>query len=291
MLTTRFSVAHGLGCAVLAYDRAMAPKRIESTNNPWLKATARLKDRRGRQHSGRYLIEGLREVERAIAAGVAVEQLVVAPELVGEPDRVNELVHAAPANDIELFTLSSAAFARLSLRQNPDGVAAVAVSRRRSPASVPLPTDALVLVVVGLEKPGNLGALLRTADATGVDAVFLSGSGTDLENPNVIRASQGSLFAVPVATGTASELLSTLESAGLRLVATSPRATATIWEVDLTGGVALVLGAEHSGLPEEWLRAAHSELRIPMRSGLADSLNVSVAGAVVLYEALRQRSA
>lgn len=269
----------------------MAAKRIESVNNPWLKATVRLKERRGRQLSGRYLIEGLREADRALAAGVPVEHLILAPAFIRETERVEELSHAATASGVDLITLAPAAFARLSLRQHPDGVALVAVSRRRSPDSVPLPSDALVLVVVGLEKPGNLGALLRSADATGVDAVFLTGDGTDLENPNVIRASQGSVFALPVATGTEEEVVAALELAGLELLATSPRATATLWDVDLTGGVALVLGAEHRGLSEDWLERAGTTLRIPMRDGLADSLNVSVAGAVVLYEALRQRSA
>lgn len=268
----------------------MGAKQIESVNNPWLKATARLKDRRGRQLSGRYLIEGLREADRALAAGVPVEQLVLAPAFIKEAERVEALSRIAAAGGAELVTLAPAAFARLSLREHPDGVALVAVSRRRSPDTVPLRANALVLVVAGLEKPGNLGALLRSADATGVDAVFLTGDGTDLENPNVIRASQGSVFALPVATGTEDEVAAALELAGLELVASSPRASTTLWDVDLTGGVALLLGTEHSGLSEDWLKRAGVTLRIPMRAGLADSLNVSVAGAVLLYEALRQRS-
>lgn len=268
----------------------MGAKRIDSVNNSWLKATARLKDRRGRQLSGRYLIEGMREADRALAAGVPVEHLLLAPAFIKETERGKELIRAATAGGADVITLSPAAFARLSLREHPDGVALVAVSQRRNPDTVPLRADAVVLVVAGLEKPGNLGALLRSADATGVDAVFLTGEGTDLENPNVIRASQGSVFALPVASGTETEVMASLKSAGLKLLATSPRADVTLWDVDLTGGVALVLGAEHSGLSEDWLERADITLRIPMRAGLADSLNVSVAGAVVLYEALRQRS-
>ena len=136
---------------------------------------------------------------------------------------------------------------------------------------------------------------MRTDGAVGVDAWLLCGSGpegggTELENPNVIRASMGSLFALNAATGGRAEVAAAVEGAGLRLVAATPRAASSLWDADLTGGVALLVGAESTGLPDWWLDRAAQQVRIPMRAAAADSLNVSVAGAVLLYEAFRQRS-
>ncbi len=274
----------------------MPSRHLESPANAYVKELARLKERRGRLQTGRFLIEGLRESERALAGGVPASQLLLAPELVREPRRVQALRARLEEAGSETVTFSAAAFARLSLREAPDGVALLARSAARTPADVPIAPGSLVVVLDGLEKPGNLGALMRTADAVGVDALFVAGvggegGGTDLENPNVIRASMGSVFSVPAASGSREEVLAALERAGLELVATSPHGALPLWDTDLTGGVALLLGAEHDGLPDWWLERASRRVAIPMRAGLADSLNVSVAGAVVLYEAFRQRAA
>ncbi|MFA5550090.1 MAG: TrmH family RNA methyltransferase [Trueperaceae bacterium] len=271
------------------------PRHIDSAANPYVKELARLKERRGRQKSGLCLVEGTREAERALAAGVGTRQLLLAPELVQEPDRVAALRSSALAAGAEVVTFSAAAFGRVSLREHPDGVALVAASRATPVRSLELAPTALVLIVDGLEKPGNLGALMRTADAVGVDALLLCGAGaegggTDLENPNVIRASMGSLFALNAATGSRAEVAAAVSAAGLRLVAATPHATDALWDADLTGGVALLVGAESTGLPDWWLERAAQQVRIPMRAAAADSLNVSVAGAVLLYEAFRQRS-
>lgn len=193
----------------------------------------------------------------------------------------------------EVVEVSSQAFTKLSLRQNPDGIAVHARSEplgAESLSDVTLAPAPLVLVLDGIEKPGNLGALLRTAGAVGVDLVIVTGHGTDLFNPNVIRASQGALFAVaPVVAGD-EDALRFLRTTGAKLVATTPAATAAHWSVDLTGPVALLVGAEATGLRDSWLRAADAHVSIPMRTVGVDSLNASVAGAVVLYEAMRQRS-
>lgn len=271
-------------------------RHIESAANPYVKDVARLKDRRARKKSGLFLVEGIREAERALTAGVAAKEMLVAHALVTDTARVEALSQAARGAGAKVVSLSAAAFAKISLRDNPDGVALVAKSAATAPGELVLATDSLVLIVDGLEKPGNLGALMRTADAVGVDALLLCGSGlegggTDLENPNVIRASMGSLFSLNAVTGSREEIASAVERAGLTLLAATPHASSSLWDADLTGGVALLLGAESTGLPDWWLARAGLKVRIPMRAAAADSLNVSVAGAILMYEAYRQRSA
>lgn len=273
-----------------------AQRHIDSPSNPYVKETARLKERRVRQKRGLYLIEGVREVERALAAGVTPSELLLGPPKGTAAEQVAALRLTAVQAGAEVISLSEAAFNKLSVREHPDGVALVARSRGRDLSSIDLTADSLVLIVDGLEKPGNLGALMRTADAVGVQALLLTGAGpegggTDLENPNVIRASMGSLFALNVATGSRDEVAAAVETAGLQLVAATPHASRSFWEADLTGGVALLVGAESTGLPDWWLARAGSQVRVPMRAEAADSLNVSVAGAVLLYEAFRQREA
>lgn len=271
-------------------------KRIESAANPLIRELARLKERRGRRKSGLYLIEGSREAKRALIAGVPPRRLLLAPELISEPG-VASGIAALVGERAEVALLSPAAFSRLSMREKPDGVLLVGEARPSGVNATELPAQGVVLILSGVEKPGNVGALLRSAEAFGVGALLIAEAegaegeaGTDLENPNVIRASMGSVFALTTAAASAEEVLSAVRGAGLKLVATSPAAKTPVWGADLTGGVALLLGAEHAGLSEWWLERADETVRIPMRAGLVDSLNVSVAGAVLLYEALRQRS-
>lgn len=264
-------------------------RRVDSPKNPLVVEALRLKDRRQRVKSGLFLVEGAREAERALASGVSPRTLLLAPDLA--PRRVAEpLAAAAAAAGAEVVELSEAAFARLSVRQNPDGVALVAAAPDRSLGDAAGLDGGLVLLLDGLEKPGNVGALLRTADAAGVAAVVVTGVGIDLENPNVVRASQGSVFAVPAFVAPREEAIAALKARGYRVVAASPRAEMAHWEADLTGAVAVALGTEDRGLDPATEAAADVLVKVPMRSRAADSLNVSVAGAVVLYEALRQRS-
>lgn len=261
-------------------------RRIDSSRNPELRARAKLKERRARVREGRFLVEGAREVSRALAAGVRLEALYLCPALVGADGR--SVAAAAETQGVPLTELSEAAFGVLSYRENPDGIVAVAERRRQQLTELSLPADALVVVVEGLEKPGNLGALLRTADSVGAHALFATGGGTDLENPNVIRASMGSLFSRPVLAVDGAELLSWLEREGFTLVATTPHTGTLYWDAAYTGRTAVLLGAEHEGLSQALLDAANVRVKIPMQ-GLADSLNVATTGALILYEALRQR--
>lgn len=261
-------------------------KRIDSSRNPELRARAKLKERRTREREGRFLIEGAREVQRALTAGVRLETLYLCPALLGSDGQGT--VAAAETQSVPLTELSEPAFKVLSYRENPDGVIAVAQRQAKNLADLSLPADALVIVVEGLEKPGNLGALLRTADSVGAHALFATGEGTDLENPNVIRASMGSLFSRPVLAANEDELLPWLQAEGFSLVATTPHTGTLYWDAAYTGRTAVLLGAEHEGLSEAWLDAANVRVKIPM-SGLADSLNVATTGALLLYEVLRQR--
>jgi RNA methyltransferase, TrmH family len=262
-------------------------KRIDSTKNPRLKILAELKERKGREAQGRYLIEGSRETLRALQGGEHILTLLLCPELIDE-QRAESIELEQKAKKIEVLELSKAAFEKLSLRQNPDGVIAVAEIQKKNLTDVTLKENALVLVIDGLEKPGNIGALLRSADSVNVDAVFVSGRGTDLYNPNVIRASMGSLFSRPVLAVDTIELIDFLRSRRFNIVAATPNTNTLYWYEDFTKATAIVLGTEHEGLSTVWLEAATSQVKIPM-SGLADSLNVATAGALLLYEALRQR--
>lgn len=268
----------------------MPPQRhVDSPRNPLVKEAVRLRQRRARDATGLFLVEGAREALRALRAGVQVERVLLCPEL----DRAGgaaALAEAAHAAGVEVVTLARGAFERASQRQGPDGALVIARRPAWGLETLRLPRRPLLLVLDALEKPGNLGALLRTADAVGVDAVLVSGDGTDLGNPNVVRASMGSLFALAVAAAPAEDLRAALRAWGVRLVATAPAATTDHWDVSYEGSVAIVMGAEHRGLDDGWLSAAQDRVRIPMHPRAADSLNVAVAGSVVLYEALRQRS-
>ncbi|MGI8748529.1 MAG: TrmH family RNA methyltransferase [Deinococcus sp.] len=258
------------------------PLPISSLQNAQVKRLLRLKSRREREEEEVWLIEGARELSRARRGGVTLLTLYHCPELYSP-----EAAGLIPELDgLERVELSRAAFERVSHRQNPDGL--LALARPPLGALPPQGPDSLLLVLVGLEKPGNLGALLRTADGVGVDGVLLAGEGTDPGNPGVIRASQGSVFTVPLLMLPQEEALAWLRGQGYTLVACTPEARQPYWDVSLLGRVALLLGSEHGGLPPGWREAADLRVSIPMR-GEADSLNVSVAGALVLYEALRQR--
>ncbi len=250
-----------------------------------MKALLSLRDRRERERQERFIIEGTRELATALAAGVKLTRLYRCPALL-RPEAAALLATVPP--EVAQVAVASAVFAKLSYRDNPDGLLAVAQRQASDLSALRLPGNALVLVLDGLEKPGNLGALLRTADGAGLDAVLLSGSGTDLENPNVIRASLGTVFSRPVLEAEGAALLAWLRQEGFSLIAATPRASASYWDADFTGRAAIVLGAEHAGLSPAWLGAADNQVNIPMR-GLADSLNVATAGALLIYEALRQR--
>ncbi len=270
------------------YNAAMPREhRIDSAQNDRIKRLVRLRSRRERDSNGLFLIEGARETGRALEAGVAVRELYLCPERFSDEAWLlhDGLEHSEATTR---FLVAPEAFDKASLREHPDGVLAVAESWRSDPAAVELPSAALVLVLDGLEKPGNLGALLRTADAAAVDAVFVTGAGTDIFNPNVVRASMGSLFGRPVLTTDPETTRSQLARSGLQLIAATPTAETAYWDVSYLAATAIVVGSEHDGLAPAWFEQAAAHVVIPM-AGLADSLNAATAGALLLYEARRQR--
>ena len=266
----------------------MTQPPITSLTNPRVKAAVRLRDRRERDATGLTIVDGAREILRALDAGVRVETAFVAPDLLRSPDAltVDARLHGWPAT----IEVSAAVLAKVAFGERSDGVVAIVETPSLTLADLALPDDPLVVVVEGVEKPGNLGAVLRTADAAGVNVVIAVDPRTDLFNPNAIRASIGTIFALPVIAATSAEVVAWLTARGIRPLATVVEATTTYTDVDFRGPVAIVLGSEAAGLSDAWHTSEVSPIAIPML-GLADSLNVSIAAAVVLFEAVRQRTA
>ena len=261
---------------------------ITSPANPRLKAVAALRRRRVRDEQGRTLVEGYEELGLALDAGVLPQALFYCPELMGDQARAADVPGRAARAGADVVQLSRAAFERVAYREGPDGLLAVVGTVDRRCADLDLPQDPLVLVCQGVEKPGNLGAMLRTADAAGVDAVVAADPVTDWGNPNTVRASKGTVFAVPVASDDTATTLAWLRVHGIRLLAATPDTETEHTAVDWTGPVAVAVGTEKTGLTDVVLEAADQRVRIPM-VGRANSLNVSTSAAVLLYEAVRQR--
>jgi len=266
------------------------PATVTSLTNPRIKAAVRLRDRREREATGLTIIDGPRELLRALDHGVEVAEAFVADTLV-RSDEAREAVGRLAATT-GFTAVTEAVIGKLAFGDRSDGVVAVVHSPSGSLEALvaALPADPLVVVVEAVEKPGNLGAILRTADGAGAHAVVAADAMTDLFNPNAIRASLGTIFALPVAAGPTSEVLERLAGRGVRLVAARVDAETDYADADFRGPLALVLGSEAAGLGSVWDDPRVEPVRIPMR-GAADSLNVSVAAAVLLFEAVRQRGA
>lgn len=265
----------------------MRPAEIASPTNPRIRAAALLRDRRERDRSGRILIDGARELLRALDAGVSIETIFGCEALCRSTD-CRALLRRLTADDPRLVPVSEAAFARVAFGDRAEGVVGVAVRPSADLADLRVPSEPLVAVVEGIEKPGNLGAILRSADGAGVDALIAADPRTDLFNPNAIRASLGTIFGIPLATATGAETLAWLRRGGVRIVVARVDARRLHTETDLRGPLAIVLGSEAEGLTEAWTGPDVTAVRLPML-GVADSLNVSVAAAVLFYEARRQR--
>lgn len=269
-------------------DYPRADRLITSAANPRVKELVALRRRRVRDAERVVVVDGVEESALAVEAGARVRTLFHCPELM--PDGAAGLVDRVRAAGVETVRLSRAAFEKAAYREGPDGVLLVAESVDRSLSELAdvIGTDPLLLVSQGVEKPGNLGAMLRTADAAGVSAVIAADPVTDWSNPNVVRGSKGTVFSVPVASAPTEEVMAWLRDRGIRTVATTPDTEAVHTDVDLTGPVAVLMGTEKSGLTDEALAAADLRVRIPM-AGSVNSLNVATAAAIVLYEAVRQR--
>lgn len=262
---------------------------ITSLTNPRVKAAVRLRDRRERETTGLTIVDGAREILRALDAGVHVEIAFLAPDLLRAPDAL--AVAARLRHRPTTFEAAPPVLAKVAFGERSDGVVAIVRTPARTLTDLDhlLPGDPLVVVLEAVEKPGNLGAVLRTADAAGAAAVIAADPRTDLFNPNAIRASLGTIFALPVVSATTPDTLAWLARHGIRAVAAVVGADLTYTDADLTGPLAIVLGSEADGLSPAWHGPPVEPVAIPM-AGIADSLNVSIAAAVLLFEAVRQRT-
>jgi TrmH family RNA methyltransferase len=259
--------------------------QITSLQNPRIKELVRLREsRRERVSSGKILVEGKDEIRLALAAGHRPISLFLAPSLGASPAELE-----LSAAETQIFTVSEAVFGKVSYREHPDGYLAVFPFPQRKMEELHGRSWDFVLVLEGIEKPGNLGAILRSADAAGVEAVLLCDPRLDPWNPNVVRASRGALFAVPLYPLSNQEALSFLRKQGLRILAAMPQGNVLYHALDLTQPLAWVLGTEDKGLSPFWQEACDERVVIPM-SGRVNSLNVSVAAAILLFETIRQRT-
>ncbi len=272
------------------------PEKITSLQNPRVKTLVKLRERRERDEAGVFFIEGYREVRRALEKKVRLAELYFCPEwFLGENEPA--LINQAQQAGAQLFELSKEAFAKVAYRERPDGLLAVAPQWKKSLADLNVAgvadpgqeIPAFLLVVEAIEKPGNLGTILRSADAAGCDAVIVCDPVTDIFNPNVVRASTGVLFSVPVVVADSATVHAFLREKGIRIVATTPDTPNLYTQTDLRGPLAIVMGSEQFGLSDFWLKESDLLVRIPM-AGQADSLNVAMATIITLFEAVRQRN-
>ncbi len=260
---------------------------ITSLHNPRVKDAVRLRDRRHREKQGRIRIDGARELLRAIEAGVRLlEAFVCEPLCAGDDAR--QVLARLPDLDAEVLRVAEPVFEKLAFGDRSEGVLGVAVTPARELPDLKLPEDPLVAVLEAVEKPGNLGAVLRSGDGAGISGLIVADGRTDLYNPNAIRASLGTIFTLPVCAATAAEALEWLRGSRLAVYAAQVDGSVPYTEADFRRPSAIVLGSEAEGLTPIWLADDITAVRLPML-GVADSLNVSAAAAVLFYEALRQR--
>jgi TrmH family RNA methyltransferase len=260
---------------------------ITSLQNPRVKEAVRLRDRRHREKQGRILIDGARELARAVGAGVRMLEVFVCEPLCTSEES-QRLWGRLPDCGGEVIQVTAPVFQKLSFGHRAEGFLGVAEMPRPTLADLRLPQRPVVAVLEGVEKPGNVGAVLRSADAAGVSALIVADARTDLYNPNAIRASLGTIFTMRVCAATAAETVDWLRQHHLAIYAARVDASLPYTQLDYRGPTAIVLGSEAEGLSAAWSAGDITPVRLPML-GVADSLNVSATAAVLFYEALRQR--
>lgn len=259
---------------------------ITSATNPLVKRIRALRDRQHRAREGAFVVEGILPVWQAVEAGAAIDTLVIAPDLLrGSP--AEAMVAGQEAAGVRVARLSAELFGRISDRDGPSGLAAIVASRLLSVDDLDVGPDAVVVVLVDVANPGNLGTVLRTADAAGVSAMVLAGHTADPFAPAAVKASMGALFAVPIArVSTVDDVLMWARTSRLTVVAASGSAPLAHWDTTYRRPVALLLGSEREGLPDDVVARADVAVRIPM-TGTTESLNLGVATGILLYELIR----
>jgi TrmH family RNA methyltransferase len=258
-------------------------KQITSYQNPLIKSLVLLQEKaKARKQSGTFLIEGKREIEIAIKGGYEIETILFLPEILSEKEALNL------SKSAELIGISKEVYQKIAYRETTEGILAVAKTKSLQLSDLKLSENPLILVAEAPEKPGNIGALLRTADAANLDAVIIANPKSDLFNPNIVRSSVGCLFTNQIATGTSSEIIAFLKDRKINIYCATLQNASPYHTQEYTIPTALVVGTEASGLSEEWRNAAKQNIIIPMQ-GEIDSMNVSVAAAILIFEAKRQR--
>lgn len=265
----------------------MAEELITSLQNPKVKLARALWDRRAREKSALFLIEGYRELSFALRSRFAIEMIFFCPELFLGTNET-KLLREHKERGAELFMLPKALFEKLSYRDRPDGLIAIAHKAKCALDDLPLSNPPFLVLAESIEKPGNLGTLLRSSDAVGVDGVIVADRTTDIFNPNVVRSSVGALFTVPVCEEESRVVLEWLRARKIAIVAAMPEASVPFYEIDYRQPIALALGSEQYGLSALLESEADYKVRIPM-GGRCDSLNVASAATLLLYEVYRQR--
>lgn len=265
---------------------------ISSLQNARIKQLVKLNSRRQRDIAQLTVVEGEREVKRALACGFVPQDVYICPSLVDEAnhDICQQIQELAESGETQLFEVTTAVYDKIAYRSQSGGILLTIPYWATDFNQLPRTDKSFFVVLDNVEKPGNLGAVLRTADAAGVDGVILTGQGTDIFNPNVVRASLGTLFSVPVAVAHPAEVARWLNQLGVQIVATTPAAKERYTAVNFCSPTAILMGSEAHGLSQDWLDYADSHVVIPMH-GIADSLNLSTATALLLYEVVRQRQA
>ncbi|MCF6130698.1 TrmH family RNA methyltransferase [Flavobacterium wongokense] len=258
-------------------------KQISSSQNPFVKSLMQLQEKaKARKQSGTFLIEGMREIELAIKGKYEIETILFLPELVSET-QIKKL-----SNNSEVIEISKEVYQKLAYRDTTEGILAVAKTKALQLSDLKLPENPLILVMEAIEKPGNIGAVLRTCDAANVDAVIIANPKTDLYNPNIVRSSVGCLFTNQIATGTTEEVIDFLLKNNINFYSATLQNSTSYHTQNYTLPTALAVGTEATGLTQLWREKATQNIIIPMQ-GEIDSMNVSVAAAILIFEARRQR--
>ena len=264
-------------------------KNITSFQNPLIKQIVLLQEKsRERRKTQLFVIEGLREISLAIKGGYLLKTVLFCSEIVSEEEIY--ILKETGDNETEFIEISSEVYEKLAYRSSTEGVLAIAYSKTLELADLQLATkNPLILVAEAPEKPGNIGAILRTADAANVDCVIIANPKTDMFNPNIIRSSVGCLFTNRIATGSTSEIISFLKESKINIYCAALQASVNYDTIDYKKPTAIVVGTEATGLSEEWLQNSTQNIIIPMQ-GEIDSMNVSVAAGILIFEAKRQRN-
>jgi TrmH family RNA methyltransferase len=258
-------------------------KQITSIQNPFIKSLVLLQEKaKNRKQTGTFLIEGKREISLALKGGYEIETILFYPEICTETEAKKI------ARNTELIEINKDVFQKLAYRDTTEGILAIAKTKSQQLSDLKLSDNPLILVAEAPEKPGNIGALLRTADAANLDAVIIANPKSDLYNPNIVRSSVGCLFTNQIAAGTTAEIIAFLKEKNINFYCATLQNSTSYHTQDYTTPTALVVGTEATGLTQEWRDAATQNIIIPMQ-GEIDSMNVSVAAAILIFEAKRQR--